>query len=310
MADIGVSRNRSGEVAVEHTGFRLSWGAIFAGFIVATVLQLVLSLFGIAIGFATWDPGDPARDLGMGAGIWFVLTAIISLIIGGLTTGRLAGILTRGDGAIHGVVMWSLSTLLAVWMAWSGATFLLGGVFGVLGRAAGATAGAVASGVAQVGTAAVTEAGDLDIGTIQREIEATLAATERPELQPDTLRADAEQIGTRTTGTATNEQVAREIQATIRDRAGAVDRQAIVNVLANRTDLSRAEAERVATRIENLATGAQQQIATAADTVGARAQQVAEDATEVVSRAAWWALLAMGLSLLAAVGGAATTARE
>ncbi len=307
MADVNIYRDKT---VVEHTGFRLSWGAILAGFVVATVLQFVFSLLGIAIGFAAWDPGDPLRHLGTGALIWFVLTAVITLFIGGMITGRLAGILTRGDGALHGVVMWGLSTLLAAWMMWSGLTFLVGGAFGILGRAMSATASVVGSGVSAAGGALVGQAGQLDLGTIQREVETTLAATGQPGLQPDTLQADVERIGERTTDPATNEQVAREIQALIQQRAGAVDREAIINVVVNRTNLSRTEAERLATRIESLTAGAQQQIATAVDTVGARAQDVAEDATAAVSRAAWWSLLAMALSAAAAAGGTAMTARK
>jgi ElaB/YqjD/DUF883 family membrane-anchored ribosome-binding protein len=310
MADIRVSRE--GAAVVERTGFRLSWGGIFAGFVVATVLQFVLSLLGVAIGFAAFTPGaDALRDFGIGAGIWAALTAIVSLFVGGMTAGRLAGVLTPKDGALHGVLMWSLSTLLAIWLLASGLGTVLGGAFGIVGRTLTATAGGLATGVGQAGGALAQQAGGLDLATIQREVEATLAATGRPELQPEALGAEADRIGDRTTaGAATNEQIARDIQATIQQRAGAVDRQAVVNVLAARTDMSQPEAEQVATRLEVAAQDARTRIGTAADTLGQRATRVADDATDVVSRGAWWALLIMGLSLGAATWGASMTARE
>ncbi len=123
----GVSRTVTGEPVIEHTGFRLSWGAIFAGLVVATVLQILFMLTGIAIGFAVWNPGDSPEALGIGIGVWVAVAAIISLFMGGLTTGHMAGVLTPGDGAIHGVVMWGLSTILTVWLAVTGVTGLLGG---------------------------------------------------------------------------------------------------------------------------------------------------------------------------------------
>ena len=66
------------------TAFRLSWGAVFAGLVVATVLQIVLTLLGTAVGLAAWDPGESARGLGLGAGIWAIFSILISLFMGGL----------------------------------------------------------------------------------------------------------------------------------------------------------------------------------------------------------------------------------
>lgn len=307
MANIDTTRRQTADPVVERTGFRLSWGAIIAGMFVATALHMVLALLGTAIGFAAWDPGDRVDTLGAGLGIWVVVSGIVALFVGGLTTGRLAGILTRGDGALHGVVLWSLSSLLVAWLVLSGLGTLVGGAFGILGRAASAAAGGVASGVGQL----AGQATDLDFGMLQREIERTLEQTQSPALQPDTLRAEAERIGERTiTGRASNQQVSQDIVATIRERGGEIDREAIINVITARTDMSRAEADRVATRIENLAGSAQAQLGTVADTVGARAAEYAGQASDALSRAAWWALLTLGLSLAAAVGGAVVKARE
>ena len=134
-------------------GYRLSWGAVFAGLVIATALQIVLTVLGAGIGFAAWDPGESARGLGIGAGIWAILSVLVSLFVGGMTTGRLAGILTRRDGVLHGILLWALSTIFTVWLLSSGVSALAGGasrmVGGVLGAASGAaaqTAGAVAAG--------------------------------------------------------------------------------------------------------------------------------------------------------------------
>jgi hypothetical protein len=309
MADISVGPR---DAVVERTGFRLSWGAIFAGFVVATALQMVLSTLGAAIGFTAFDPGqgDSASELGIGVAIWFALTAVVSLFIGGLTTGRLAGVLTRGDGRLHGVVMWSLSTLLALYFVSVGAGRLVGGAFDVLSRTTAAAAGGVASSVGQIGAAAVGQAGNVDFGALQREIETTLQQTGNPALQPDSLQAQAGAVqGQATTGTD-NRALAQELTERIRATGGQVDREDLVNVIAARSGMSRAEAERVATRVESAAQGLGAQVSSAAQDVQQQAGEVAGDAANAASKAAWAALLAMGLSLAAAVFGAGRTAPE
>lgn len=320
MAEIDVTRRGSGgrDPVVERTGFRLSWGAIFAGFVVATALQMVLSTLGAAVGFAAFDPGegDSARSLGIGTALWAGLTALLSMYIGGLTTGRLAGILTRGDGRLHGVLMWSLSTLLAVYLLSSGASRVIGGATGLLGRTVGAVAGGAASGAGQVGAEVVRQQSndgerELDFDALQREVETTLGQTGNPALNPDSLQKDAQQAGQTATRTgASNQQVAREIGDMMRRRGGQVDREELVNVIAARTGRPRAEAEQMADRIQGAATTARQQVSETAGQVKEQAGEVAGDAANAASKAAWAALLIMGLSLAAAVFGAGQKARD
>ena len=154
MAEIEVTRRGAAEVVAEHPVFRLKWGAVFAGLVVALALQVVLTLLGTAIGLSAVGPGTSARGIGIGAGIWMIVTALIALYVGGLTTGYLAGVLTRGNGALHGVLMWGLSTLLAAYLLASGVGSLLGGAVQLASGAAAATAGTVAHGGPAVDSAA------------------------------------------------------------------------------------------------------------------------------------------------------------
>ena len=133
---------------------RLSWSAIFAGLITAIVLDLVFSILGLAIGLGAIDTGDTARSMGIGAAIWAVVTAIVALFIGGWVAGRVAGPRTSGNGALHGFVLWGLSTVLAVWLIASGVGALAGGAFGLASNAISGTMAGVTQGAAQVGAAA------------------------------------------------------------------------------------------------------------------------------------------------------------
>lgn len=317
MADIAVERSRGtggreNDPLIERTGFRLSWGAIFAGFVVATVLQMVLSILGAAVGLAAFDPGqgDSARGLGIGVLIWFALTAIISMFIGGMTTGHLAGVLTRGDGRLHGVIMWSLSTLLALYFASMGAGRLLGGVFDVVTRTTSAVAGAAVSTVGQVGAAAVNQAGGVDFNAVQREIETTLQQTGNPALQPDSLQQQGQAVQDQAVSGTNNQALAQELTDRLRQTGGQVNRQDIINVIQARTGMSQAEAERAATRVESAASNARSQVSSTVQDVQQQAGQAAGDAANVASKALWGALLIMGLSVAAATFGAGRTARE
>jgi hypothetical protein len=297
---------------VERTGFRLSWGAIFAGFVVATVLQMVLSTLGAAIGLAAFDPREAtsARGLGIGVLVWFALTAIISMFIGGMTTGHLAGVLTRGDGRLHGVIMWSLSTLLAIYFATMGAGQLLGGVFNLVTRTTSAVAGAAVSSVGQLGAAAVGQAGGMDFNAVQREIETTLQQTENPALQPEALQQQGQAVQDQAVSGTNNQALAQEITDRMRQTGGQANRQDIINVIQARTGMSQAEAERAAIRVENAAANARAQVSGTVQDVRQQAVEVADDAASAASKALWAALLIMGLSVAAATFGAGRTAPE
>ena len=119
--------------AEHHTGAlhrpfgHISWGSIFAGAVIALATQLVLTLIGAAVGLATLDPatGDnpSGTALGVGAGLWLLLSSIISLFVGGYIAARLAGL---RNGWLHGLTTWGIVTLLTVVLL----TTAIGGLIG------------------------------------------------------------------------------------------------------------------------------------------------------------------------------------
>ena len=145
--EIGVARLR---------GSRINWGSVFAGFIVAMVVQMILTLLGLAIGLGAIDlTTGGVGGLGTGAAIWAGLSALISLFVGGLVAGYMAGRITRGDGMLHGVLVWGLTMLLTTYALTTGLGTLLGGVFGVAGQ----TISGVVGTAGQLGAAAVQQPG-------------------------------------------------------------------------------------------------------------------------------------------------------
>lgn len=126
----------AGEGAATPSGLkRISWGAIIAGTVVALVVYLMLGLLGIGIGATTIEltaAQAVPEGLGIGAGVWWVLTVLIALFIGGWLAGYLAGIPEKRDGAIHGIVTWGLVILLSAWFTTTAVGTVTAGAFNVL----------------------------------------------------------------------------------------------------------------------------------------------------------------------------------
>ncbi|WP_207479210.1 hypothetical protein [Arenibaculum pallidiluteum] len=126
---------------------RISWGALFAGVVLALAIQLLLSMLGVGVGMTTIDPaqgGAPAAStLGIGAGIWWTVSYMISLAVGGYVAARLAGVVVRGDGMIHGVLTWALALLVSAFLVSSALSAVMSRTFGLLGNIAGSAGQAV-----------------------------------------------------------------------------------------------------------------------------------------------------------------------
>ena len=74
---------------VVSVGSRVSWGAVFAGAVVALTLCIFLSVLGAALGLTfLHDTEARAEHVATGAGIWTIVSLLISLFVGGLVTSR------------------------------------------------------------------------------------------------------------------------------------------------------------------------------------------------------------------------------
>lgn len=163
-----------GEEASTHR--RISWAAIFGGVVLAIAVQLLLSLLGAGIGLGTLDAAagstPDASSLGIGAGIWWIVSSCIALFIAGYIAARLAGIEIRFDGMLHGFITWGLATLVMVWLLTSAIGGIIGGGFSALGSVASA-AGSGASQVAKP----IAQAAGLSPDMIQQQAQAYLQPT-------------------------------------------------------------------------------------------------------------------------------------
>jgi hypothetical protein len=124
---------------------RVSWGAILGGTAMGLVAQLVMSILGIAIGLTLAEPvtGEVGlQTIGFAVGIWWIVTALVALFLGGWTAGRLSGMRLRQDAILHGIMAWAVVSLIGFYLMAVGADIIIGGQFLAITEAATATAAA------------------------------------------------------------------------------------------------------------------------------------------------------------------------
>jgi len=88
----------------------------------------LLSVLGLAIGLSAWNPGDNQRNYSIGAGIWSIISALVSFYIGGWLAARSAAAVGERNGLLNGAMVWAVAIPLLL--------FLLGGGFASLAQTA------------------------------------------------------------------------------------------------------------------------------------------------------------------------------
>ena len=299
---------------------RISWGAIFAGTVLAIVLQLALSLLGLGIGLGTIDPlteQNPMSGIGIGAAIWWMVTMLGSLYLGATVASRLAGIPRPKDGLLHGLLTWSVVTLLTFYLLTTAVGRIIGGVTGVASRALSGVGSGIAAVAPQAGQAIQGElkSQGIDLSDLKQQARLLLRQTSKSQLNPDNLAGQARAAGRDVQAGA--KQSAANPQATddnfddVIDRltsradhiGDAADRTAAVNVVMQRTGKSRAESEQIVDNWISTAKQAQAKFDELKTQAAQKARAAADAAAEGLSKAALLAALGLGLGAAAAAAG-------
>lgn len=254
----------------------VSWGAIFAGAAAAAALSLILVLLGFGLGFSAVSPwaneGVSAKGLGISTIVWLAFTQIIASGLGGYIAGRLRVKWANMHGdevyfrdTAHGFLAWCVATLVT-------ATLVVGSVSGMVrgGVQAGASvAGGAASTLTQ---AAGTAAGNTDSDRYGYFVD-SLFRDDRPAAAgDDAARATVTRIFVRSL--SNDGQLAAE------------DRTYLVQLVAQRTNLTQADAER---RVDEVFAKAHK----AVEDARLAAKQAAATAAKVASMTALWMFVAL-----------------
>jgi hypothetical protein len=210
--------------AVEPMVAGISWASVVAGAIASCALTLVLLSLGAGLGFAVVSPwsssGVSATTFEIGTGLYFIVMAMISSAIGGYLAGRLRNrwlgvhsseVLFRDTA--HGFLAWALASVLGAILLASPATSLLGA----------ATSGAMQA----------TSAAPATTGPMAFYVDALLRPA-NPSAEGAANRGDA------------RAELTRLLTADFRNGAepAAADRSYIAQVVAARTGLSPADADK------------------------------------------------------------------
>ena len=95
----------------------ISWGAVFAGVVVAVALGALLNMLGLAIGATvanpwTMDSGD-AKALTLGGGLWLAFSSAVALQVGAFIAARAAKYPDHHKGLFQGLAVWGVAFVLA-----------------------------------------------------------------------------------------------------------------------------------------------------------------------------------------------------
>lgn len=312
-----------GRLAVQRP--RVSWGAVIAGVVIAIVCQMVLSLLGAGIGLSIVDPlrysSPDASSFGIGAGIWWAVSSVVSLYAGGWVAAHLAGSPEKTEAALHGLLTWGLAAIVTAYLLASAVGAVVRGGASMVGTAATMTASGAAAMAAPASDMIKKQldANGISWDSIKGQAQQLLAQTGKPALQPGAIEGkadasvDAAKSAAVNAGSNGNASGGADLQAAIdkiinsgKDTVDQVDRDAVVNVVMSRSGITKPEAEaRVDGWIKTYQTTRakfEEQKAAAE----AKARQAADATAKASSQAALAAVLALVLgAVAAALGGMA-----
>ena len=199
----------------------VSWAAILAGAAASCALTLLLLSFGSGMGFAMVSPwggrGVSSTTFEIGTGLYFIVMAMISSALGGYLAGRLrskwVGLHTtevQFRDTAHGFLAWAVASVIGAVLLATPATSLIGGAL------SGATQGA---------------ANSAQTSPMNAYADALLRSDNR---------TDQQSLGD------TRGEIVRLFTTSFRERndINASDRDYLVKVVASRTGLSQADAEK------------------------------------------------------------------
>ncbi|KAA0687385.1 PhnA-like protein [Neorhizobium sp. P12A] len=171
--------------------YKISWGAVLAGVVLALSTQFLLNLLGVGIGAAVLDPAtsdNPAAStFSIIGGLWFVAAGIIAAYIGGYVSSRLSGRPDGFTGGFHGVTTWGTTTLVVLYLLTTSVGALVGGAFSGLSSVVG---GVGQTAVTAASTAAPSIAAAADpMGGIEQQIRDATGGNDPQALQNAAMSA-------------------------------------------------------------------------------------------------------------------------
>jgi hypothetical protein len=289
--------NETSGTAVEKTETRcdrrwwpsLCWSAIIGGTIAAIAIHILLATLGIGAGLATFSPlkdAHPGTEFSEATAAIWSACALVAIFFGAVIAGRFSHSLH--SGFVHGIMVWSLTLIIALLLLSKGTGSVLGGGLKILGEGFGIGAKAVTSGVADTAQAGLKRSGD----------EMNSFVDEATQSMPTNAAAKSSIKTKRDVGFAVAKLFAPE-----NDINSADNRNAAVKALVTDTQMSQADAETMVdgwiTAYKNL----EDELNNAKTAAENKARQAADQAAHDLSVAGTWTFFGLLLGLLVSAGG-------
>ncbi len=266
-----------GSTDVVHSASGVSWGAIFAGAVGAAALSLILLILGTGLGLSSVSPwannGVSAATFGISAIIWITFTQLVASGMGGYIAGRLrtkwVGVHTDEvyfRDTAHGFLAWAVATLLTAALLTSSIAAIVGGaaqagasVVGGAASTAVAAGGAAAAGAA--GSGSGTMASPLNpvnyfVDTLFRRDASAMPAASASSPMMGATDSNPNQAGMQGANQANNASSTAEVlrifaTSTRNNGISPEDTRYVGQLVAQRTGLSQADAEKRVTDVYN-----------------------------------------------------------
>ncbi|MBW4540298.1 MAG: MFS transporter, partial [Myxacorys chilensis ATA2-1-KO14] len=240
--------------------------AMLSGLAMAFAFQFLLTNLAVAFVASPGTPsgveddsdglGDAVRSIETKLGFFVLLSATISLFAASFLAVKLSLVSSAVLGAIVGVVLWSIYFCVLVWLGSNAVGSLIGsfvstatsGIQGMMGAATGAigvnAAKNQAVSTAEEITAAVRRelTSGFDPDRIQTTLQSSLSNLQLPKLNLDTIGDQFERI----LGESDLKDIANS------DFLKTINRQSFVDLISDRTDLSRQDINQLADRLESV----------------------------------------------------------
>ena len=290
----GGPASRAASDGGEAVSSAVSWPAVIAGVFVASALSLALLMLGAGLGLVSVSPWSnnnvSVTTFGTLAAAWFIAVQLFTSGVGGYLAGRLRTrwVSVHTDevyfrDTAHGLLTWAVGAVISAFLLTSAASSVASGVAHAGGAVMQAAGSAAAGPASQLASLAAAGAGAPDAYYTDM-----LFRTDHPAAAADAAASQAEVGRILATDAASGDMPA-------------ADKTYVAQVVAARTGLSQADAEKRVTDVVSQAKDAKDKAIQAAKTA-------ADAARKTGIKVALWAFIslligAFSASYMATLGG-------
>jgi hypothetical protein len=268
----------------------INWGAVFASLVFIYALSWLIFTLSAAIGFSIVevpeikhiDTKSETLTVSIALYGWYILTAWVVYLLGGILAGKLSGNIDHRAATLHGVVVWSITIVIAVILASMGVNSLLSSAAGAIKTTA--TAGTNI-------TKAVSSGKEGAISQLPSSLQPLIASIKQG------IRKGASQDEQKLV--KATEQIDPQALGLIATALIRGDEQEAKEIIASNTDLNEKEIDELVSSVK-----------TKADKIGKDIQRKADEARGYAAGILWLMFLSYVVALIAIIYGARYGAKK